>query len=104
MVGEVSGADTCLAVIDPLTATVEEANGNRIIQSVSNSDWCSYTLRSNSNYNINENDARDATIIVFNTTTMLYPRIQINSLNLRTDNDEILVKYNDNNLVNYEDY
>jgi len=35
---------------------------------------------------------------------MAYPRIQITSLNIRTDNDEILVKYNGHNLENYEDY
>lgn len=35
---------------------------------------------------------------------MLYPRLQISSLNIRTDNNEIDIKYNNNLLTNYKDY
>lgn len=88
MVGHPEGndnAEPCLAIINPLTAEVTGST-----QAVVASDWLN--LGTDPNYDN------------FADTTMIYPRIQITSLNIRTDNDEILVKYNGTNLENYEDY
>lgn len=88
MIGQPEGndnAEPCLAVINPLTAEITGTT-----QAVTANDWL--------------NPGTDPNYDQFGETIMVYPRIQITSLNIRTDNDEILVKYNGHNLENYEDY
>ena len=96
MAGVREGADTRLAVIDPLTGTVALDENKQPIPTL--------PLSQNNWYNKVVTEDNGETTISFNETIMVYPRIQITSLNIRTDNDEILVKYNGHNLENYEDY
>ena len=88
MIGRPEGnddAEPCLAIIDPITAEITGAT-----QAVTENDWL--------------NPGTEPNYDQFGETVMAYPRIQITSLNIRTDNDEILIKYNGHNLENYEDY
>lgn len=88
MIGRPEGnddAEPCLAIIDPITAEITGAT-----QAVTENDWL--------------NPGTEPDYDQFGETVMAYPRIQITSLNIRTDNDEILVKYKGHNLENYNDY
>ena len=73
---EFDNIDVRLTVIDPLDSKIQAS------YKLKKSDW----------------------FIPTDIKQLLYPRLQISSLNLRTDSDEIGIKYNNNLLSNYEEY